>query len=80
MPAIHIKMLLPCHEGEPAPQLQKEFLQVVDQRLLQVGLIKMLICREIQKFQHVGVFDDPLILRLWLRGLDLRPAFAHSSR
>ena len=71
MLSVHIEMLLPRHKGEAAPQLQQELLQMVDQRLLQGGLIEVLICRKIQKFQHIWIFDDLLILRLRLRSLDL---------
>ena len=72
MLSIHIEMFLPRHEGEPAAQLQEEFLQVVNQGLFQARLVEVLVCRKVQELQYIGVFDDPLILRLRLGGLDLR--------
>ena len=54
MPSIHIKILLPRDKGKPAAQCQEKFLQVVDQRLFQGRLIKVLIGREIKELQDIG--------------------------
>ena len=55
---VEVDVLLPCNEGEPAPKFQKEFLQVVDERLFEVGLVKTRALLHAQKFKNVGIADN----------------------
>ena len=55
---IECESLLTAHKGESPPQLQKEFLQMVDQGLLQVAFIKAGVLFQAEKFQHIWVADN----------------------
>lgn len=69
--AVQSEPFLPCHEGEAPSQLQQELLQMVDESLLQIAFKHMGVGLDLQKFHHIGILNDLLILRLRLCGLDL---------
>ena len=46
---------LSCHEGEARTQLQKETLQVTDNRVLKVGLAVLIL--EIEELQNIRIPD-----------------------
>ena len=71
MSAFDVEMFLPGNEGKASAKLKQELLQMIDERLLNVGFIEMLILGQLEEFQHVGVFDNFFILWFWHGRLDL---------
>lgn len=58
VPPVEVDVLLPCNEGEAAPEFQEEFLQVVDERLFEVGFVETRALLHAQKFKNIGIADD----------------------
>ena len=58
VPPVEVDVLLPCDEGEAAPEFQEEFLQVVDERLLEIGFVETRALFHAQKFKNVGIADN----------------------
>ena len=58
VPSVEVDVLLPCDKGETAPKLQEKFLQVVDERLLEIGFVETRALLHAQKFENVGIADN----------------------
>lgn len=71
MAASDVEMFLTGDERKTSAKFKQKLLQMIDERLLNVGFIEMLILGQIEEFQHVGVFDNFFILWFWHGRLDL---------
>ena len=60
MVAVERDALLPTDEGESASQLQHEFFQMVDERLLDLAFMPGFVLLEAEELQYVRVADDVL--------------------
>ena len=52
--------LLPGDKAKAPTKLQQKFLQLIDQRLLQIGFPQRRIVFQIEEIQHIGAFDEIL--------------------
>ena len=50
--------LLPGDEGEALPKLEEEVVELVDQPLLQIALVKPSWFGDAEELEHVGVFEQ----------------------
>ena len=78
MSAFDIEMFLPSNEGKASAKFKQKLLQMIDERLFEIGFIEMLVLRQIEEFQYVGVFDDffhTLVLARSSRSLRRRSAY-----
>lgn len=71
MSAFDIEMFLPSDERKTSAKFKQKLLQMIDERLFEIGFIEMLVLRQIEKFQHVGILDDFFILWFWHGHFDL---------
>ena len=68
---VQCEPLLPSHKRKASAQFQKELLQVINQCLLQIAFKHMGVWLDLQELHNIGAFDDLLIFRLRLGGLNL---------
>lgn len=71
MSAFDVEMFLPGNEGKASVEFKQELLQMIDERLFEIGFIEMLVLWQIEKFQHVWILDDFFILWSWHGRFDL---------
>lgn len=62
MAAFDIEMFLPGDERKTSAKFKQGLLQMIDERLFEIGFIEMLILWQIKEFQHVGILDNLFIL------------------
>ena len=75
MSSIKRKSFLSCNKRKSPPQLKKKFLEMINERLLQIFFKKRCRRFKTKKFQNIWITDNIFWLFCWCRSLNLHRNF-----